>query len=251
MGFRSRWSGIIHYLRHSENIVNWRISLSRCPLCGPSLFLALAKDPFLTRCLRCRANVTNLAIAEAIRRNISHLEAKDGYEMSHYGSTYEFLKRRCRTLECSEFFPSHPLGATVNGVRNEDAQQLTFADRSFDILTSNQVFEHVPDNARCFHECHRVLRPGGSMFFAVPMHDSARTEQVARLENGEIKWLSTPEFHSSRTTGPNSVPVFWRFSVNDILDYVQRTGFAKASLVQITLSPAQGNPQLVVRADKA
>lgn len=42
-----------------------------------------------------------------------------------------------------------------------DAEQLPFADRSFDRVSSNGVIHHTPDIEAAIHEIHRVLRPGG------------------------------------------------------------------------------------------
>ncbi|MEY2452109.1 MAG: hypothetical protein QOD92_1683 [Acidimicrobiaceae bacterium] len=36
-------------------------------------------------------------------------------------------------------------------------------DASFDLMLSNQVLEHVVDPGRALDECHRLLRPGGSL----------------------------------------------------------------------------------------
>lgn len=41
------------------------------------------------------------------------------------------------------------------------AEDLPFADASFDLLLSTQVLEHVDDPARVVAESYRVLRPGG------------------------------------------------------------------------------------------
>ncbi len=53
----------------------------------------------------------------------------------------------------------------VFGLRGEfrtaDAEQLDFADESFDIVYSHGVLHHTPDTARAVREVHRVLRPGG------------------------------------------------------------------------------------------
>lgn len=46
-----------------------------------------------------------------------------------------------------------------------DAYQLPFADASFDLVTSMDFLEHVPDPARVVRECARVLRPGGLFFY--------------------------------------------------------------------------------------
>jgi SAM-dependent methyltransferase len=43
----------------------------------------------------------------------------------------------------------------------EDDGRIPFDDASFDVVTANQVFEHVPDFERPLAEISRVLKPGG------------------------------------------------------------------------------------------
>jgi arsenite methyltransferase len=43
------------------------------------------------------------------------------------------------------------------------ADPLPFPDSTFDIVTSTQVYEYVPDIDRALVEAHRVLRPGGRL----------------------------------------------------------------------------------------
>jgi SAM-dependent methyltransferase len=246
----ARVSGALTYLKKSDPIYRWRVESANCPLCGPAFFLALAKDPFQVRCLKCKASVTNLAIAEAARQSVPDLRLTYAYEMSTYGSTYEFLKQHCRMVEASEYYPGAKPGELVRGIRNEDAQNLSFDDCSFDLVTSNQVFEHVPDVVKCFQECRRVLKPGGILLFAVPLYDEAETQHVATLEGSVIRWLSPPEYHASRATGPNSVPVFWRFSVHDIVRMTEVGEFERVALLPISICGIQNRPQLVVRAIK-
>lgn len=45
--------------------------------------------------------------------------------------------------------------------RVADAENLGFADNSFDLVYSHGVLHHTPDTARAISEVHRVLRPGG------------------------------------------------------------------------------------------
>jgi ubiquinone/menaquinone biosynthesis C-methylase UbiE len=47
-----------------------------------------------------------------------------------------------------------------------DAEQLPFEDESFDFVFGHAVLHHIPDLSRAFGEFHRVLRPGGTLFFA-------------------------------------------------------------------------------------
>jgi SAM-dependent methyltransferase len=245
-----RVAGIAKYLRAGEPIYRWRSELSECPLCGKTVFISIAEEPFLIRCVRCRANITNLAIAQCIKQTIGSPHKLHAYEMSTYGSSFEFIKRNCESYVSSEYIPGRLPGEIVDGIRNEDAQNLSFREETFDIVTSNQVFEHVPDGLRAFRECHRVLKSGGLLIFTVPLYGTPTTERVATLENGKIDWLSTPEFHYSRTTGPNSVPVFWRYSSNDILGKLEEAGFSSCRLVPVYLCSKQSTPQPVVLAMK-
>lgn len=50
-----------------------------------------------------------------------------------------------------------------------DGYILPFQDCSFDILISNQVFEHVIDFPLVFSECTRVLKQDGIMIMTVPL----------------------------------------------------------------------------------
>ena len=47
-------------------------------------------------------------------------------------------------------------------------QRLPYADNSFDLIISDQVFEHVQDQATVFQELYRITRPGGHGLHCIP-----------------------------------------------------------------------------------
>lgn len=47
-------------------------------------------------------------------------------------------------------------------------EALPFPDDAFDLVTLNQVVEHVPDQLAVLREAVRVLRPGGALYVACP-----------------------------------------------------------------------------------
>lgn len=57
------------------------------------------------------------------------------------------------------------LGLDVETVAT-DAENLPFADESFDLVMGHAILHHIPDLRRAFHEFHRVLAPGGTVLFA-------------------------------------------------------------------------------------
>lgn len=83
-----------------------------------------------------------------------------------------------------EFF-GHGSGTNIKSVLTErgllginiheyDGVTFPFPDESFDIVLSNQVFEHVPDLDRILSEVSRVLRPGGALICTFPYQDAIR-----------------------------------------------------------------------------
>ncbi len=248
-----------HYLSFASPPWGWSWSRAQCPLCGTALFVSLKASAHMTRCTSCWATVTNLSLIPVIQRHFSGVRGGGGlrslgdlsaYELSTYGSTLKFLHSAFGTVTASEFFPDQKLGIEVGETLNQDVQSLTFDDASFDLVTSNQVLEHVPDDRLALSECRRVLRTAGALIFSVPMYDVPRTEQLARLENGELVWLGVPEYHDSRLAGPKSAPVFWRHSSRDIIERVAAVGFSCVELVDVMVASCQRDPAQVVYAVK-
>ena len=56
--------------------------------------------------------------------------------------------------------------------RTADAENLDFADESFDLVYSHGVLHHTPDTARSVREVHRVLRRGGRAVVMLYHRDS-------------------------------------------------------------------------------
>ena len=128
------------------------------------------------------------------------------YELSSRGALCRYLRRRFARVTVSELWDDVAPGTFRNGVQCQDVQRLSHPDGAFDLVTSTEVFEHVPDDRRAFAEVHRVLRPGGRLVFTVPLMDAGPTLERAELRYGRIVHLVTPEYHGDRLRGRRCSP---------------------------------------------
>lgn len=130
-------------------------------------------------------------------------------------------------MTVSELFDGVATGEFRAGVQCQDVQCLTYGDGSFDLVTSTEVFEHVPDDRRAFAEIYRVLRPGGALVFTVPLMEAGATLERARLQHGAVVHLTEPEYHGDRLRGRGRVLAFRTYGP-DILERLRAAGFEAA-----------------------
>lgn len=245
----NRWRSAFRYLKRAAPIYKWRVRRSVCPNCNGTLFLSMRSDAFMTRCLSCLANVTNLSLIPVIKAHQRTHQILQAWEMSTYGATLNYLKANIPHVYESEYFEGARPGELIDGILNQNVENLSFEDSSLDLITSNQVFEHVHDDLKGFSECYRVLRSGGALIFSIPLYDTAASEKLATVRNGKLEFLSAPEYHDSRRGGPNSALCFWRHSFNDIVQRVSSVGFS-TSLVEIRFPPQLSESTFVIYAHK-
>jgi len=119
-----------------------------------------------------------------------------------------------RALPQVELFGSEYLGPDVlpgeerDGLRNEDAERLTFEDSSLDLFVSCDVFEHVSTPTRAFQEMARVLKPNGRALLTFPMDPHLDHNVVrARLKSGELEHLAEPKYHGNPLSEKGSLVV--------------------------------------------
>lgn len=126
--------------------------------------------------------------------------------------TEPFIAQYAQGFSCSAFFPNVEPGGSLNGIRYENLEALTFPDQSFDLFITQDVLEHVFDPRRAIREVHRVLKPGGAHIFTTPKHRALLTSRCrARRElAGDIEYLAEAEYHGS-PQGDGRALVTWDF----------------------------------------
>jgi SAM-dependent methyltransferase len=86
------------------------------------------------------------------------------------------------------------VGGSQGQLRYMNAQDLEFADRTFDAVVSMSTFEHIADVPQALREIHRVLKPGGKVLLSFePLWTCAYGHHLHHF--GEISALVPPWAH--------------------------------------------------------
>lgn len=231
------------------NLRQLRIRKGVCPLHGASLFLKLNNSMLGIRCSVCGAAPIATSIATILQDLIPDYRNKKHYELSSRGPFFEFLNKNVRDLTYSEYFEDVPQGEYKEDVQCQDIQHLTFVDSEFDVVTSTEVFEHVPDDAEGFGEIFRVLRNEGVFIFTVPLFSVEQTVTRALVENNKIRYLLPPAYHDDSIRGVGKVLVFRDYGM-DIVSRLENVGFKNVNIINVPDSGGFGFNREVIVAYK-
>src|SRR5438128_11179619 len=83
----------------------------------------------------------------------------DGAQFAKAGADYTGIDLTDAAIELAR--KRFELSGLQGNFQISDAENLDFADESFDLVSSHGVLHHTPDTARAVREIHRVLVPGG------------------------------------------------------------------------------------------
>lgn len=178
----------------------YRFNYGSCPICqSKTIFIAVDKwlrDNYC--CIKC----LSIPRQRAVVKVVSELRAKNVemmvHESSPSGPASSFFNASFNNYSSSQYFPGTQCGASHNGVRCENLEELTFEDNKFDLFITQDVMEHVFNPEKAFAEIARVLKPMGMYVFTVPYsRDSAQTEFRAKMEGNVIDYVKEPQYHKN------------------------------------------------------
>ena len=111
----------------------------------------------------------------SLKDNVAMFANKTIFEAQAWGVLHDTLSD-LPGYQCSEFMDDVSPGFTnAYGIRCENLETLTFKDRQFDLVITQDVFEHVTNPFKAFQEVYRVLKPSGRHIFTVPVHEGRRS----------------------------------------------------------------------------
>lgn len=131
------------------------------------------------------------------------------------------LSQYCYDYSFSQFFPDISLGTSINGIRCENLESLTFEDDTFDFFITQDVLEHVFDPESAVKEIMRVIKAGGVHIFTTPRHKGLKESypRAAIVEAG-IEYYKPAVYHGN-PIGDGKTLVTWDYG-DDFENLLQR-----------------------------
>ena len=172
-----------------------------CPICDEATSFIAYSDWFRDYlvCTRCGSVPRERAVALSIGTAAPAWRSLRIHESSPADrGTSRKLASECPAYTATQLFPDMPLGSIHNGVRNENLEQQTFADDSFDLVVTQDVMEHVFHPDLVCSEVARTLGPNGHYIFSVPTYkEQVHTKQLAFESGGSVEILGEPMYHGN------------------------------------------------------
>lgn len=189
------------------------------------------------RCVPCKASLRYRGQADAILRSYARhgattiaelvrepeFAALSFWEPGVLGPFRQHFTTMPRYV-MSDYWPDVAPGDTREGVRCEDLMALTFANDSYDLVVTSDIFEHVRHPFDGFAEVRRVLRPGGRHIFSIPVQEPWRGVTVERVDTSGTEDVNIlePRYH----LGPgNSQHIVYNDFGRDLVDGLAAVGF--------------------------
>jgi hypothetical protein len=205
-----------------------------CPICeGRTVFAktdSWLRDNYL--CLRCRSIPRFRALICVLQTHFPGWRELAIHESSPGSPSSDKLKGECKGYVGTQFFPDVPPGGFRQGFRCENLEHQTFEDGRFDLVVTQDVFEHLLHPARAFSEISRTLKKGGAHVFTVPWYYWQETVIRAVEENGTIRHLKAPDYHSNPIDEKGSLVVTeWGW---DLCDFIYESSGMTTTAIRIS-----------------
>lgn len=145
------------------------------------------------------------------------------FEPGIVGPFRKFMKGK-PNYRLSFYWEDVPPGESRDGVVCQDLTATTYADGSFDMVITSDIFEHVRKPFDGFREIRRILKPGGWHVWSVPAVEPLRAETRDRMDTStdEDIPILPPVYHGSGVAGGRSV-VYTDFGA-DIVEQLAAAG---------------------------
>ncbi|KRE75423.1 class I SAM-dependent methyltransferase [Paenibacillus sp. Soil750] len=167
------------------------VSNELCYICGKISDFSIVDNATLLReaiCKYCNASFRNSDTARIVMKTsigkelpLSQgidflIESKITILEAQASGPIPNLLKHLPTYTCFEYWDELESGDNKNGVMNNNFEQLSFEDNSFDIVISQDVLEHIENPNNALAEINRVLKLNGTHVFTIPLHEASKTK---------------------------------------------------------------------------
>ena len=196
-----------------------------CPVCEEKSEFRAYSDNFRSSyiCVRCRSVPRHRALMHVLARffpnwrNLRIHESSPGpVEVSRK------LKRECQGYVATQYDPAQSRGSIdARGWRNEDLEHQTFGNEVFDLVITQDVFEHLLNPDLAIREIERTLVQGGAHIATVPLvRKTAPSRRRAQQGvDNKLEHILPPTYHQNPIdTCGSLVTVDWGFDIAAFFD---------------------------------
>jgi SAM-dependent methyltransferase len=224
------WGKLSVLLKLFKLTASGKTHLGTCPICEhPTLFVkwdVWLRDNYL--CLFCNSIPRQRALIHVLDKEFPTWRNLRIHESSPSGASSAKLKTQCANYEPTQYWPDLQPGAIRDGQRCENLEKMTFADETFDLVITQDVFEHVMHPDRAFREIARTLKPAGAHIFTVPYYRGKSTVIRAVKTSAGIDHLKEPLFHVNPIDEKGSLVVTeWG---DELPDFIESHGGMKTQI---------------------
>jgi len=208
-----------------------------CPCCDSEVTFSSINQDLRTYfwCSNCESRPRERAIMKVIEDFYPNWRKLRIHESSPANrSTSVKLSKQCSNYISTQFDTSITFGSIhPKGYQSEDLVNQTFDDESFDLVITQDVFEHIFDIDSAFKEIARTLKPGGAHIFTTPLDNFTKPTQVWSRKNkdGSIEFLHKPEYHGN-PMNPKGALVTYKFGY-DICDRIYNASKLNTTIIRI------------------
>jgi SAM-dependent methyltransferase len=217
-----------------------------CPACDKATVFR-ANSSYFRNSLRCEI-CQSVPRQRVLMYTLSRFFPKWRELAIHEGSPgWDIVSRRlvseCPAYIASQFDVSVPFGSLVTqtklpckAYKSENLEAQSFADGQFDLVLTQDVFEHIYEPDKAIREIARTLKPGGATLMTVPIvMGRQQSRRRAKLVDGKNVDLLEPQFHGSPLGGGSLVTVDWGFDLTAYLHAASGLNFIALQIDNIDL----------------
>jgi len=190
-----------------------------CPCCEQEVTFSSTEEWYRDHllCSNCQSIVRERAVALVLGELAPNWRAMKIHESSPADrGISRKLRLQAPRYIASYFFPNKPKGEFIGQLRNEDLENQTFFDDTFDIVITLDVMEHVFHPAKVYQEIYRTLCSGGLYIHTFPIRKWLVDGGIRRAEqkpDGTVNFLVEPPEHHGSPTGPSLVTYDYGYDV--------------------------------------